>query len=482
MTVEIDLPIDRTIPLKRYIPVVCFFVTGFILSLIISIAAYNWENESSRLQFESHARLMADALTVRLEGNLGALQFLGDFFYNSDDVGLNEFRQFTEGTLKRYPAIRALSWNPLVRGKDRGLFETTAKNQGLSDYAIKEIGKDGKLERSRVREDYVPIYFVEPMMAGGKALGFDITSEPVRRKAVLQGFHSGGLAATARINLIKESGGSASVMIVLPIYSKNKMTEESEGQFSHLKGFVTEVIELDEMVHKALSAFKDQGLKVSLFDKTDGQGDDLIISYPDTVPNSPDYPTEKILTRYFNFAGREWLISISPMPESIHSSKPWYSRVILAVFLAFTLMVSYYMYQKMIAGFENELRMKTEIQVNKRLEQEIVLREQEEARLRMTQQKLEREIKERISIEKQRDRSILELREALAEVRNLKGILPLCSYCKKIRDDQGSWEQVDVYIHKHSQADISHGICPECMKKHYPEEFKEIYGKGKGAV
>jgi hypothetical protein len=48
-------------------------------------------------------------------------------------------------------------------------------------------------------------------------------------------------------------------------------------------------------------------------------------------------------------------------------------------------------------------------------------------------------------------------------------MLPLCSFCKKIRDDKGYWEQVDVYIHKYLQADISHGICPECAKEHYPD-------------
>jgi len=57
----------------------------------------------------------------------------------------------------------------------------------------------------------------------------------------------------------------------------------------------------------------------------------------------------------------------------------------------------------------------------------------------------------------------------LSELNTLRGILPLCSYCKKIRDDKGYWEQVDVYIHKYSAADISHSICPECMKKHYPD-------------
>jgi PAS domain S-box-containing protein len=55
------------------------------------------------------------------------------------------------------------------------------------------------------------------------------------------------------------------------------------------------------------------------------------------------------------------------------------------------------------------------------------------------------------------------------EIKNLIGILPLCSYCKKVRNDSGYWEQVDVYIHKYSQADVSHSICPDCMKKEYPE-------------
>ncbi len=64
---------------------------------------------------------------------------------------------------------------------------------------------------------------------------------------------------------------------------------------------------------------------------------------------------------------------------------------------------------------------------------------------------------------------ITPLKQAEEEIKTLRGILPLCSFCKKIRDDKGYWEQIDVYIYKYSEADISHGICPECMKKHYPE-------------
>jgi PAS domain S-box-containing protein len=72
--------------------------------------------------------------------------------------------------------------------------------------------------------------------------------------------------------------------------------------------------------------------------------------------------------------------------------------------------------------------------------------------------------------EAERENAVKKLEKALSEIRTLRGILPLCSFCQKIRDDKGYWEKVDVYIHKYSESDISHSICPECMKKYYPEE------------
>lgn len=62
-----------------------------------------------------------------------------------------------------------------------------------------------------------------------------------------------------------------------------------------------------------------------------------------------------------------------------------------------------------------------------------------------------------------------DLRAATEEVRTLRGIIPICSSCKKIRDDQGIWKRIEAYIQAHSEAEFSHGICPECMNKLYPE-------------
>lgn len=73
----------------------------------------------------------------------------------------------------------------------------------------------------------------------------------------------------------------------------------------------------------------------------------------------------------------------------------------------------------------------------------------------------------------ERNHLVQDLQEALSKVRLLNGLLPICSSCKKIRDDKGYWNQLESYIREHSNADFSHGLCPECAHKLYPELFKK---------
>jgi len=86
-----------------------------------------------------------------------------------------------------------------------------------------------------------------------------------------------------------------------------------------------------------------------------------------------------------------------------------------------------------------------------------------------------RDVTERKQAEEEREKLILELREALSKIKTLSGMLPICSSCKKIRDDKGYWNQIESYIMHHSEAEFSHSICPECAKILYPEYYKEMY-------
>ena len=76
---------------------------------------------------------------------------------------------------------------------------------------------------------------------------------------------------------------------------------------------------------------------------------------------------------------------------------------------------------------------------------------------------------ERKLADEEREKLIKELQGALKEIKALQGIIPICSFCKQIRDDKGYWQQVDHYIGEHSEAQFSHSVCPKCMKEHYLE-------------
>ncbi len=86
------------------------------------------------------------------------------------------------------------------------------------------------------------------------------------------------------------------------------------------------------------------------------------------------------------------------------------------------------------------------------------------------------EITRRISAEAEREHFIGELKEALASVRTLRGLLPICAWCKRIRDGKGYWTQVETYVATHSAAQFTHGMCPDCARK-----LEESEGNGGSA-
>ncbi len=109
----------------------------------------------------------------------------------------------------------------------------------------------------------------------------------------------------------------------------------------------------------------------------------------------------------------------------------------------------------------------------RRSRDELELRVQERtAALMMANDKLTGEITERKKMEEERIKLVSELQEALDNIKTLRGFIPICASCKKIRDDNGYWNQIEAYLSRHSLAEFSHSICPQCAKMIYPEYYK----------
>jgi len=138
------------------------------------------------------------------------------------------------------------------------------------------------------------------------------------------------------------------------------------------------------------------------------------------------------------------------------------SRFVLSVF-AFPFLYWYIAWQSEKNGMEIENRPVLAI-----------LREVTKVRLELSL--AQREIERRREVERENAQLIGSLQHALVEVKTLRGILPTCSYCKDIRDEDGTWHQLESYIQRHSDAKFSHGVCDVCMKKHHPEVCVEPGG------
>ena len=95
---------------------------------------------------------------------------------------------------------------------------------------------------------------------------------------------------------------------------------------------------------------------------------------------------------------------------------------------------------------------------------------------------IEKDITERKRVANEREQLINELREALDNVQTLSGLIPICSHCKKIRDDKGYWNQIESYIQQHSTAQFSHSLCTECSDELYGDQDWYIDMKNEEAV
>ncbi len=129
--------------------------------------------------------------------------------------------------------------------------------------------------------------------------------------------------------------------------------------------------------------------------------------------------------------------------------------------------------QQILKRYEAEAKLS-----HKRNQLEDLVRERH-GELLKTNSQLKQEIITRKQIEEEREKLIIELTYAITRLKQLKGLLPICAACKKIRNDQGFWSNLESYVQSHTNAEFSHGICISCMKKIYPEQYQRLVAKGK---
>lgn len=382
----------------RYIPVILVFISGLISSCFLFWIIRSQENHRIQNDFNS---LASDRLYVIQKSLNNYFEILNSIIANfhilKNNVDREQFRLMVQYALQRQRDIQVLAWIPRVPVDKRDEFEMEGIKEGLPDFQITERNfQKKKIIRAGHREVYFPLRYFEPFYVedykGERPnLGFDYASEKVLREAMEKARDENSVSITEKMHLsffIRGNSHQHGCALFMPVFEWNKPHFTVKERRLYLKGFVVCVFNIEKMVEESLNSLKPVGIDCYLLDETSLPIPDKQIlcfynSHTRRIENNPlaiNYRNSKFKwKKSFQVGLRTWSLICSPTPQFLldySHSGPW---IILSLSMAFTLLVSGYIYNIL---HRNE---KIELLVAKRtaqLSEEIKVRKIAEASLK----------------------------------------------------------------------------------------------------
>ena len=327
-------------------------VTGSILTLLATYSGYSVALLEYRKQFNYDAQSRSTLIHNYLDERVGDLDSLRRFIEGTDTLSRAAFRDFVKPLLDR-PGIQALEWIPAVPEARRSQVESRAIHDGLSGFHFSEKTATGEVVPAARRDFYYPVYYVEPLQGNGKALGFDLGSNPVRLEAIRQAEATNRPHATAPLTLVQERGPQTGVLIFAPI----------EATVAGEHSFALGVFRAGDMLAAALTPTLGAPLDTTLSDLSGAAGSQTLSQWRKkegaTVQRdwkllSSLFPLP-VLTSEIPFAGRRWEVRTKATPEYRAETV---SLLFLAIFpggMLITALVALYMKKLLKHSHEVEL-------------------------------------------------------------------------------------------------------------------------------
>jgi|GEM_PF-2185051 len=410
-------PVITTVPakrsfFKRYLPVILIFFFCIFLSAVAANIVRKQSLKNLQDEFDKKTVVMTAALQRVIDRNFDLLEGVGALFSTSHEVTRTEFQIFSKAARLHHPGIQAIEWVPRVLRSQRSRYEEAARREGMKDFLFTEKNFRNNIVSVGPRPEYYPVYFVEPPQGNGKALGYDLSTEKIRFASLSKARDTGKITATSRVALIQEPGAQYGVLVFLPLYNHGTASRSVAERQRDLRGFVLGVFKIDDLMKAALHGLDRTGIEITLSDISGAEGKRLLFQGDGgSISQRASMSKATAVT----MADRQWQLEFHGFVAS--ETKTGGTLAILGVGLFLGFLLSSYL----------------------------------------------------LALE----RYASGLQDALAEVRTLRGFIPICSYCKKIRDDKGFWDSVEQYVTERTEAVFSHGICPECATKVMSEFAKE---------
>ena len=303
---------NRPANLKRsarrdYVVIALAASAGIIMSLVMLSYGQSAEEERARLDFERRAADLMSALRATVDSELEVLRSVEALYTASRGVTRTEFRTFVAPALSRHPDVQGISWNPRVPAAQRAAFERAAQQAGYPNFQFTERNTQSQLVTAGQRPEYVVVYYIEPYRGNETALGYDVSSDPVRAAALALARDTGNPAATGRIRLVQETGAQYSVLVFVPVYDNGAQHTTVPERRANLSGYVVGVLRISDIVDTALQGLAPEDVEVELYDVMAPADESRLYSNADTI-----VPSDMSWEASLYMADRQWQVVFRP--------------------------------------------------------------------------------------------------------------------------------------------------------------------------
>ena len=331
--------------------------TGIICSLIAFAIVGNLEKKKIEQKFQQDSVNISISIERNIEKNLQILESIVSFYNASENVTRQEFQKFTHSYLANNREIKALKWIPRVADRERKAYKQAARQEGLARFEIREQNINQEIIRAKSRNEYFPVYFVEPYQENKVTVGFDFASNTNQLRTLQLARDTGKAITTAPVlsNFLQPT-----FLIFSPIYQHNTVTNSVIKRRQNLAGFAVGVFAIADIVEEAVPNLQAQDIDVTLVNQSALLKERIFYtSNSSLTPETIEVNGHLDIDYHYqlNVAQQQWLIVTQPTSAYILRRTTWYPWGILGGGILLTTLLSGYIRERLV--IEKTLQTKT---------------------------------------------------------------------------------------------------------------------------
>ncbi len=303
-------------------------ITPTAIAAVAAFICFFWvrqmEDQRVHLEFENHATDLTQTIQNELNVQRGALNALHGLFVTTHDISYAQFSTFCRLVWPRQSALAALEWAPIISDEDRNRIEQQLVGLGALQPFITSRSNI-KLDRAPKAAHYAPVLFAFPQKENQAAIGYDLSSNPLRSAAITHALGSGMLIASEAIQLVQDQQNHPGILLIQPVLAD-----------SLERGVLVGVLRVDNLIDQATQGILPPGIRLVVEDITPQRGPDHLYGAP---PSQHFGRSEQSL----NVANRSWRLSYYATPEFMAHHQGWNAWLALVCGMLFTSLFSVFL-------------------------------------------------------------------------------------------------------------------------------------------